>query len=574
MRQALRVTCSACVVMLLATISCLAGRYSVSWQTAENNGWSNPLPMLGETLTTSTNYDFNSQTYTSNHDGLRHAGIDLVVPDGIAISAHAISNGEVVHVVRGADPREMVVIVQHQGARGSFYCVYGHVYAAAGIEEHVDVAAGQALGAIRTSGTPRHLHLGINTSSSLTTFKNPAIGRGWGTTVPVGTSAAVNPSSIGWVDPVEHLEGVQCATSLPSTSNQTATVLVMDVSGSMGWSWQGGVKIESAKEAALSFLELLEQENRVQGTEHWVAVVGFSADAHLLLPLTNDYNRARQTIISLHATSATNLGAGLTVGLQELSKLEGQAQRYMTVLSDGETNRGLSRNEILNGPVAQARSAGICINTVAFGDRGDIDEEFLRRIAAMSGCGRYEYASSGFELFSAYVKIRHHSLGQVISGLSSHGHEVIAVPGQGVPLGVISIPSGQRELHVTLGWSADGRMQLVLTDPRGRQVGTSYPGAIIYSSGSFAQASIASPLSGIWRVDAQAVSSMLSGTEYFAIASTRPGGIAFSLPLPVFEVGGFSFALPDWLPTWALVGISLACIAIAAWQWLSQAGFL
>ena len=373
MCKTIRVTYLACLVMLLATIGCLAGRYPVTWETAESNGWSNPLPTLGVTLTTSTNYNFDSNYYsTVEHPGKRHAGVDLVAEER-SIRASAIADGRVVDVVRGSEPVNMVVIIQHEGTQGPFYCVYGHVFASDHIQVGVDVSAGDILGVIYQSGSPKHLHLGINTSSSLTMFQNLAIGRTWGRTLPTGARSAIDPRSIGWVNPIEYLEGVQCATSASSTSNQTATVLVMDVSGSMGWSWQGGIKIESAKEAALSFLELLEQESRVQGTEHWVSVVGFSGDAHLLLPLTNDYNRARQTIISLHATSATNLGAGLTTGLQELSKLEGQAQRYMTVLSDGETNTGLSRNEILNGPVAQARSAGICINTVAFGDRGDID---------------------------------------------------------------------------------------------------------------------------------------------------------------------------------------------------------
>lgn len=60
---------------------------------------------------------------------------------------------------------------------------------------------------------------------------------------------------------------------------RTATVLVMDVSGSMGQSWQGGIKIESAKKAATNFIELVEQENKAIGTGHWIGIVGFSSSA-------------------------------------------------------------------------------------------------------------------------------------------------------------------------------------------------------------------------------------------------------------------------------------------------------
>ena len=360
----------------------------------------------------------------------------------------------------------------------------------------------------------------------------------------------------------------------PPPNTRTGTVLIMDVSGSMGQRWQGGVKLESAKEAALQFINHVEQENLTQGTEHWIGVVGFSSGAHLLLPLTNNYSQARRTIISMSATSATNLGAGLTVGLQEVSSLRGQVQRYVTVLSDGNTNTGLSQSQILSGPVAQARSAKICINTVAFGNKGDVDEDFLRQVASRSGCGRYEYAASGFDLFAAYIKIRHHALGQVISGLSSFGERVTPIAGRSFSLGTISIPSGQRELQITLGWSESGRLQLRLYDPAGRQVTTSYPGAQIYTSGQFAHAIVTSPIRGIWRVDALPSTSMAGGTEYFAIGSTRPGGIAFALPLPVFTVGDRTFALPGNMPTWALVLVSVVFIAIGVWQLLSDAGLL
>ena len=355
----------------------------------------------------------------------------------------------------------------------------------------------------------------------------------------------------------------------------TATVLVMDVSGSMGYTWKGGVKIDSAKDAALQFINHVEQENLTQGTEHWIGVVGFSSDAHLILPLTSNYARARDAVISLHATNATNLGAGLLMGLEQVSSLGGGVQRYVTILSDGNTNAGLSKDEILSGPVVQARRANICLNTVAFGDRNDVDEDFLRRIASpLLGCGRYEYAATGFDLFAAYIKIRHHALGQVISGLSSFGRSVTPLVGRTIPLGTISIPSGQKELQITLGWSERGTLQLKLRDPSGREVTSSYPGARLYSSAQFAQAIVTSPQTGLWRVEALPATSMPQGTQYFAVGSTRPGGIAFALPLPVFTVGDRTFALPGNMPTWALVLVSVVCIAFGLWQLLSEAGYL
>jgi len=51
-------------------------------------------------------------------------------------------------------------------------------------------------------------------------------------------------------------------------------------------------------------------------------------------------------------------------------------------------------------------------------------------------------------------------------------------------------------------------------------------------------------------------------------------GITFSLPIPVVEIGGHAFALPGGVPTWALVFVSVVCIAIGLWQLLGDVGFL
>jgi uncharacterized protein YegL len=346
----------------------------------------------------------------------------------------------------------------------------------------------------------------------------------------------------------------------------TATVLVMDVSGSMGWRWKGGVKIESAKKAALQFIEQVTNETRTRGGQHQIGVVAFSGGASVLLPLTSDYNRAKQVIISLSATSATNLGAGLVAGLGELNKTPSTTQRFIILLSDGETNTGLSRDQILNGPVVEARRKKICIHTVAFGDPGDIDANFLRKVGIGSGCGSYSHAETAFELFSTYLKLRHKSLGQVVGEYSSIGRRVTILPGMPISLGTVLIGSGKRELHYTLAWSEQGRLQIRLKDPSGTLISTSYPGAQIYTTNQFAHLTLLSPKSGAWTIEAAAGTSMPNGTEYYAVLSTRPGGIAIPLPLPIFTVGDRTLGLPSGLPTWLLVTISVTLIALVLYK--------
>jgi len=342
----------------------------------------------------------------------------------------------------------------------------------------------------------------------------------------------------------------------------TATVLVMDVSGSMGWRWKGGVKIESAKKAALEFIEQVTHETQTRGGQHQIGVVAFSDGARLLLPLTSDYNRARQVVISLHATNATNLGAGLTTALSEFNKTRSNAQRFIILLSDGNTNTGLNRDQILRGPVVEAFRKHICIHAVAFGDTGDVDADFLRKIGIGSGCGSYSHAETAFELFSTYLKLRHKSLGQVVGEYSSIGKRVTILPGVPISLGTVLIGSGKRELHYTLAWSEQGRLQIRLKDPSGRLVSTSYPRVQIYTTDQFAHLTLLSPKSGAWTIEAAAGTSMPNGTEYYAVLSTRPGGIAIPLPLPVFTIGDRTFGLPSGLPTWLLVTISVTLIAL------------
>lgn len=501
---------------------------------------------------------------STSHTGKSRYAIDFGMPEGRQVVAAAAGTVMIVEdgFTKGGNDKSLMnyanrIVIEHDDGYCSLYLHLQHDSAV--VVEGQRVSQGQAIARSGRTGyvvgaTGAHLH-----------FQLQRKGIWWEQSVPVSFDDV--PGGI----PQEGRSYV----SGNCRGARTATVLVMDTSGSMGYRWQGGVKIESAKEAALQFIHHVEQENLTQGTEHWIGVIGFSSDAHLILPLTNNYARARSAVISLHATNATNLGAGLMLGLEQVSDLGGEVQRYVTILSDGNTNTGLSKDEILSGPVAQARRAKICLNTVAFGDRNDVDESFLRRIASpLVGCGRYEYAATGFDLFAAYIKIRHHALGQVISGLSSFGRSVTPLTGRTIPLGTVSIPSGQQELQITLGWSERGTLQLKLYDPTGRQVTSSYPGARVYSAGQFAQAIVSSPQTGIWRVEALPLTSMPQGTQYFAIGSTRPGGIAFALPLPVFTIGDRTFALPGNMPTWALVLVSVVCIAVGLWQLLSDAGLL
>lgn len=353
----------------------------------------------------------------------------------------------------------------------------------------------------------------------------------------------------------------------------TATVLLMDVSGSMASRWQGGVKIESAKKAALQFIEQVANEPRSPGTTHMIGVVTFSSGANVVCPLTDSYASARNTLISLGTLSSTNVGAGLDAALQELEKVP-SGRRFIILLSDGMTNIGKTREQILSTSVSTAHARGICIHTVGFGDKGDIDADFLGRIASGSGCGMYNYAASGFELFGTYVKVRHSMLGSNrIVDFNSGPSPVRLLPGQSATLGAFQLTSPAQELHYTLAWSEPGRMRAILVDPSSKQVTASYPGATLYSGNGFTHITVMSPKTGVWRVSAAAVTSFAQGVQYYGIASARTGGIVipYHIPnLPCIEILGTEICIPvPDLPTPLVVGIAVVAVVVVVYLQLA-----
>lgn len=301
---------------------------------------------------------------------------------------------------------------------------------------------------------------------------------------------------------------------LPSRAS-TATVLVLDVSGSMGDPWRGGIKLESAKKAATDIVTMMEQESQVGGVSHSVAIATFSTTAWLNLGLTTDYAQAKDVIAGLVPTNRTNIGAGLQVANDALRAAPAEAKRIIILLSDGLTNEGLSPAEILSGPVQEAASAGTCIYTVGFGDPGDLDEDLLRRIASGSLCGQYYYATDAYRLDTIYIKVRHQALGQVIGEFSGQ-----VAQGQTATIGEITVPSGKGELNVTLVWPGS-TLDLIMTDPKGRRVDDNYPGASLATYARFVYLIVQNPLPGLWRMAVFGKDVPEGTTDYNAVASVR-----------------------------------------------------
>lgn len=125
-----------------------------------------------------------------------------------------------------------------------------------------------------------------------------------------------------------------------------SVVMVIDVSGSMSDWWVNGVKIESARAAAMELLDLLEAENDLEDRRYQVALVEFDTTASLLQPITSDFGLLRQKVNDLRTLDYTNIGDGLEKAFEELDTAN-YDRAYVVLLSDGMTNRGLTSDEIL-----------------------------------------------------------------------------------------------------------------------------------------------------------------------------------------------------------------------------------
>ena len=344
----------------------------------------------------------------------------------------------------------------------------------------------------------------------------------------------------------------QAPPSSPVSGDQTATALVVDVSGSMGSSWQGGVKIESAKQAATDVVTMIEQESQFGQGAHQIALVSFTTDASLESPLSADYAEMRAAIGTLGPLQNTNLGAGVEVANQALSAAPVDAQKIAILLSDGLSNQGLSNAEILSGPVQAAADAGTCIYTIGFGDPGEIDEDLLREIAARSGCGTYTYASAPADLERIYIRLRHESTGIIIGEFQGQ-----IAQGETVQIGQASVPANQGQLNVTLQWPGS-RLELIAKDPSGKAVADGQPGVSIGQTARMVNMIVQNPATGNWQFAAVGAEVPEQQLVYNLVASVRAA--TPSVTPPTTTTGGGSAGLLVAFAAAVLIGIPVVVL--------------
>ena len=138
---------------------------------------------------------------------------------------------------------------------------------------------------------------------------------------------------------------------------RASVVLVTDASRSMLATDVDPSRMDAARSAAGAFLDGVPDELRV-------GAVGFSTTPSSVVAPTQDRERVRAHLASLHADGSTATGDALA---QALQLLKGQGKKRppaaIVLLSDGKTTTGRDPVEVAR----EARGAGVPVHTVSLG---------------------------------------------------------------------------------------------------------------------------------------------------------------------------------------------------------------
>ncbi|MBX3161738.1 MAG: VWA domain-containing protein [Deltaproteobacteria bacterium] len=175
--------------------------------------------------------------------------------------------------------------------------------------------------------------------------------------------------------------------ALPVTTRAPINLaLVLDRSASMA-----GDRLEKAKAAAQMVVDRLQPDDTL-------SVVTFDSRVEVLVPAQKVSARGaiKEQILGLTPRGSTALFAGVTFGLEEVSKfLDPKRVNRIILLSDGQANVGpASPNELGRLGEVAARQ-GVTITTIGLGS--DYNEDLMAQLAMRSD-GNHAYAQSGADL--------------------------------------------------------------------------------------------------------------------------------------------------------------------------------
>jgi VWFA-related protein len=169
-----------------------------------------------------------------------------------------------------------------------------------------------------------------------------------------------------------------------------SVALVIDSSGSMGWSYSGTTGMEAAKEAAKTFVDNMDDSDQA-------CVIDFDDEATIEQALTNDKEALKTAIDGITDGGATAMYDGVYLGLEQLAGETGI--KALIVLADGDDNNSFHTNTHV---IDYAKTLGIPIYSIGLGS--SLDPTRLQELSDNTG-GKYYESPTPDDLQQLYQEI-------------------------------------------------------------------------------------------------------------------------------------------------------------------------
>lgn len=200
---------------------------------------------------------------------------------------------------------------------------------------------------------------------------------------PFATHVTVTPNPWNANTQLMHV-GIQGFEIVPDERPRANLVFLVDVSGSMN----SPDKLPLAVQAMHMLVDELEPEDTV-------SLVVYAGAAGAVLEPTEARNarRIHEALDRLHAGGSTAGGAGLELAYSLARRnFDEDAVNRVMLLTDGDFNVGVTRDESLEDYVARQRDSGIYLSVMGFG-RGNYNDRMMQMIA-QAGNGTAGYIDS------------------------------------------------------------------------------------------------------------------------------------------------------------------------------------
>lgn len=200
---------------------------------------------------------------------------------------------------------------------------------------------------------------------------------------PFATHVTVTPNPWNANTQLMHV-GIQGFEIVPEERSRANLVFLVDVSGSMN----SPDKLPLAVQALHMLVDELEDEDTVS-----LVVYAGAAGAVLEPTEARDERRIHEALDRLHAGGSTAGGAGLELAYSlARENFDEDAVNRVMLLTDGDFNVGVTRDESLEDYVARQRDSGIYLSVMGFG-RGNYNDRMMQMIA-QAGNGTAGYIDS------------------------------------------------------------------------------------------------------------------------------------------------------------------------------------